>query len=180
MADRPETRMLYGQLMVFVPAAYFTDRAVLSESKQNEIITRTGAVLAAVFIITGIRYDNICYLKALTVQQSFISYCNALIAGIKNTEGYRDEMPVVYINSQFKRDNTVPTLYDDLWTGPYMELNDMINTNSWEGFMKRWCGFAPKRGDNAAFAERAEVLEMPYYPDYGSIKVIDGTLIVRF
>jgi hypothetical protein len=49
------------------------------------------------------------------------------------------------------------------------------------GFGKSiWCGYTAHEVDSSYFVNNPEVQEMPRYPDEGSIKVIDDTLIVKF
>lgn len=46
--------------------------------------------------------------------------------------------------------------------------------------MELWCGFAPELGDAAEFEGNAEVASMPCYPEQGSIRCIDGKIVVKF
>ncbi len=46
--------------------------------------------------------------------------------------------------------------------------------------MKNWCGYDPVTLDETEFLERDEIKQMPCYPDYGSIRVIDETVVIKF
>lgn len=46
--------------------------------------------------------------------------------------------------------------------------------------MKMWCGFDPIVLKASDYEWMPEVLQMPNYPDEGSIKMIDGVIIVKF
>lgn len=41
------------------------------------------------------------------------------------------------------------------------------------------CGFAPPKADPEDYADLPEVQVMPCYPDYGSIQLINGTVVVK-
>ena len=45
--------------------------------------------------------------------------------------------------------------------------------------MELWCGFAPELGDAAEFEGNAEVASMPCYPEQGSIRCINGKIVVK-
>ena len=50
----------------------------------------------------------------------------------------------------------------------------------WYEYISLWCGFTPVSADSKDFENLPEVQEMPSYPDSGSIRMIDGTLVVKF
>ena len=37
-----------------------------------------------------------------------------------------------------------------------------------------------KKFDENEFKDRQDVIDMPHYPDYGSIKVINDTIVIKF
>ena len=45
--------------------------------------------------------------------------------------------------------------------------------------MNMWCGFSRVEGD-VPESGSAQIAAMPVYPDDGSIKMIDGVLVVKF
>ena len=63
---------------------------------------------------------------------------------------------------------------------PYGGVEGYTNNYRWKEFMLQWCGYSPTLADGKDFADLEEVREMPHYPDDGSIRVINGTLIVNF
>ena len=126
--------------------------------------------------------DNTAYLSASTSQEQAVLYCNSLVTRIKDTDGYSDELPVVYIGDKIN-DSTLgllPTygkfrMYTLDYTG-----RDMINSY-FEKFCALHLGWNPEViTDTEAFSEMAEVKSMPCYPDYGSVKILNGIVIVKF
>lgn len=174
--------MTYGQAMIFVYLAWLLEGLKLPLKAVSNVVYSIALVLMLVISALYVRYDNACYLKAEFQQERAISYFTALVADIKGAEGYKDELPVVYINSGHLTDNTVSDIYQlstirmmPLW-GTKMQLNDY----AWQAFMNYWCAWSPKLGDASKFENLEEVQSMPSYPDQGSIKVVEDTVIVKF
>ena len=51
--------------------------------------------------------------------------------------------------------------------------------HSWKDFLNLWCGFSPPFANPEAFASLPEVQAMPAYPDSGSIRMVDGVVVVK-
>lgn len=140
-------------------------------------------VLLSTIIIMYVRYDNRCYLKAEFAQSECISYFTTLITQIKSLEGYRDGMPVVYLNEYEKKDRSIGGVekLKDIHVIPYSNLEDnYLNDYNWKSFMNIWCGFNPVVEDESNYVNRPDVKRMPHYPTNGSIQIIDDTVVVKF
>ena len=110
---------------------------------------------------------------------------------IKGTDGYTDETPVVYINEFNKEDKSCVNemMFDNIAISPYDNSNLGINSYNWQIQMYIYTGFPPidpytgfqvSGQTEDDYKYRPEVVEMPCYPDCGSIQIIDGALIVKF
>lgn len=178
-------RMNFGQSFSFVFLVWFA--AHFSDTEKAESFLRKAAlllmsVLTAMYII----YSNICYLRAAVIQTQIITYCTTLITRIQSTDGYTDELPIVYFGEfskgkySYKAQNMIGINdhFDSLGVPPW--TGDLLNDYAWKETMELWCGFAPELGDAAEFAGNAEVASMPCYPDQGSIRCIDGKIVVKF
>ena len=64
-------------------------------------------------------------------------------------------------------------IYDNWLTNPFNMKRNMVNS------LSIWCGFSPQYDDSGRFASMQEVQEMPCYPDDGSIRIIDNTVVVK-
>ncbi|MDE7104274.1 MAG: hypothetical protein K2O36_00165, partial [Ruminococcus sp.] len=128
------------------------------------------------------RYANINYLKTEYHQQRMTNYFTVMIAQIKSVEGYKDEMPVCYINPRCKQDLTLKELNElELFkVAPNFGIKSGVNDWAWTYFMNNWCAFSPELANEEDFADLPEVIDMPYYPDDGSIKIINDTVVVKF
>ena len=135
-----------------------------------------------------VRYDNLCYTEAELRQSQAISYFNALISDIHNADGYYNEIPVCYVNEFDKR---LPSNHDNyegknlIVTNPYNSeiMGNIAMTHSWREYMAQWCNYAPYSTpviSQLSEAAQLKVESMPRYPDKGSIKVIEGTLVINF
>ena len=172
---------IYGHVMIFVFLVLLMERTAFG-SQINKMLFRCSMGVLLLISMIFCRFDNACYLKAQLVQSGTISYYTALIARIKSTPGYRDEYPVAYIDEFNVNDESLSYVWEfsPLNMSPYWGYIRAVNDYSKEGFMKYWCGYSPKTVDPEKFTNMEEVRNMPAYPDEGSIKVIDETVVVKF
>ena len=173
--------MVYAQLFPFVYLVW-----VLENTDWKHALIEKGAAVAVscvsiLILLSYCRVDNMCYLKATFAQSEAISYLTTLITQIKETDGYTDKLPVVFLN-----ENTDSSLQSgDLGKiqvryFPYGSVEGYVTIGTWPQFMGQWCGYFPTIVDGADFAELEEVKSMPHYPDDGSIRVINDTVVVNF
>ena len=125
------------------------------------------------------RFDNASHLSNNLRYNRLKSYYIVMISSIKNTPGYSDDMPVCYINEKNMKDLTyidtdcIKDIYVDGSTiGAYSYMKDE--------FMGNFLGFYPSKVPEEIFKDRQEVIDMPHYPDYGSIKIIDDVVVVKY
>lgn len=166
--------MMYADIMVFVLAM------TLMERVSGSLIRKASVVLLALISFMYVRYDNVVYLKTEVQQSQAVSYYNSLITRIRSVQGYTDDTPVCWIGSLKEvSDGTISDYpeFREVITTPYDEV--MIRDYAWNYMMKLWCGFDPETVPEEAFSDRKEVQTMPSYPDDGSIRMIDGTIVVK-
>ena len=140
------------------------------------------AALAVYSVIFYCRYDNLCYYKAERMQDAAIAYDEILIARIMAVDGYDASLPVCFVND-LEKDVTGWTVDEELEGAnitPYTGL-EIINCYSWVSFMSSHCGYSPRVIENYhQYDEYIEEEDMPSYPAEGSIRVIDGVIVVNF
>lgn len=183
-----DAMMSYGHIMLFVYFGWILEAEFLSGTSIGGIVGKVRSSLLrvsiAMFVLLNImfcRFDNICYLKAEIMQSQAISFFTVLVSQIKSTEGFTENTPVVYINEYGKYDYTTVNIpeFKEITITPYAH-SGILNNYAWKITMKIWCDFDPVLGDASEYSERPEVLEMPSYPDSGSIRMLDDVLIVKF
>lgn len=173
--------MLYGEVTLFLFAIWIFDR--MREYVRFPKPTLAISLSAFLLILACYcYYDNICYLKLDLVQTRVISYCTTLVSQIKGTKGYKDEYPVAYIEPNKIQDKNIVDFVElqKINITPLYETSDFLRISHMTGFLNTWCAFQPVQADAESFQELPEVKAMPCYPDEGSIKVINETVIVKF
>ena len=173
--------MTFGEAFTFLLAAWLFENAGI-ESKTAAWSKKIILVLTALLLFMNIRLAGLCYLKADVLQSQAVGYYNSLAARIRSVKGYTDEMPVVYINEDNKEDlayaDTRPW-FDSILLLPYT-YPSIINNYEWKKNMALWSGFKPETASAEPFADSEIVAAMPSYPDDGSVKIIDGCIVVKF
>ena len=145
-----------------------------------------GAVALASVLLVPLGYtyrDNTAYLHAETAQKEAILYFNSLVTRIRDTDGYDDGMPVAYIGSGVEDEDfaMLPTQGNIYTYQLYYSGLDIVNNFQWRDFCALHLGWRPQEAsDTAELAESEVVRAMPCYPAAGSIRVIDGTVVVKF
>ena len=146
------------------------------------IILVTEIVLLLLTSVTYSRYDAACYLKAEITQTRAISFFNQMVSAIKTTEGYKDEYPVVFLNTDGIKDKNVREIgeLNALNISPYFNMDGFMNSYIWQVFVDRWCAYKPDQVNESEVKDLPEVKSMPHYPDQGSIKVVNHIVVVNF
>ncbi|MCR5688219.1 MAG: glucosyltransferase domain-containing protein [Lachnospiraceae bacterium] len=170
--------MTYGEAFMFILAAYVIERMKNSQKACIALRKISVALMLAISLLF-VRYANVCYLKAYVMQSEAISYFNTLIFRMTSTEGYTKDTPIVYIGDRNKNDDGLngTKLFDPIYLPPF-QGNSLINDFAWEEMMNIWCGFSRVEGDEESVLGAAE--SMSVYPDSGSVKMVDGVLVVKF
>ena len=139
--------------------------------------------LLAVFCIFSLRVDNATYEKGALMQDRIQQYFTVMIAQIRSTPGYTASTPVAYVGDPDAFGDTTfhqITGFAELPIAPLRYDSTPFSIgNTWEKFLDLRCGFAPPKADPEDYADLPEVQAMPCYPDYGSIQLINGTVVVK-
>ena len=171
--------MLYSSVFIFVLSCILTEKLKkkLTNSKIVNFLRIVNSGVILIILISYVRYANMCYTKALIMQEQAKSYYNTLISRITSTEGYSTDLPVMYVNSDKKQEELEEIGNFKKVTIPPYGANSIINSYSWRDFMRVWCGYKPEEVE-----ERSSTVieQMPRYPNDGSIKVIDGIVVIKF
>ena len=174
------TLMQVSSSMPFLLLLLLADQCKI---RKKSIIQKLVLGLMTVFCVFSLRVDNATYEKARLMQERTEQYFTVMVTQIRSTPGYTAAPPVAYIGdfSSFG-DSTFHQIagYSDLPFAPLrFDATPFSIGNTWREFINLRCGFAPPPADPASFADLPQVQEMPCYPDYGSIQMIDGTVVVK-
>lgn len=178
---------MYPQFILMVFILQRIDRlSGAVREKRGKAVEIVSAAVLSVMCVMFARFDNECYVKMRIVESQVTQYYTTLITRIENVDGFSDELPIVCVNDRWKEDgniNEAIPFWDELTEiPPYnADMLDTINDYAWKNSLIIWNGFWPDYiMDSAEIKENPAVEEMPCYPDEGSIKVIDGMIIVKF
>ena len=184
MSAEVHSLMTYGMVMQMVGLACLAEWTEFpSWPGCARLARRAAALLLALASFMYIRYDNQCYMKAAFQQQEAISWNTTLVTRIESAEGFRDELPVAFLNRENMEDQNLYTLEElqFLSLGTFEpDIRTYLNDWAWQAFLARWCGFEPRYAEETQVAAWPEVEQMPRYPDDGSIRVIHDTIVVKF
>ena len=164
--------------LIFYIVLFIWNVDMLNDLKYKYLYFITYSILVFT-LYTYCRFDNASHLANNLRYNRLKSYYTVMISQIKNTPGYKDEMPICYINKEDIKDST----YHDPGA-----LQDLIIDGSTSGlytymidqFLDIYLGFGPPKVPEDEFKDRKEVIDMPHYPDYGSMKVIDDVLVIKY
>lgn len=176
------TLMQFGLLSPFLLLACLADWQFFGV-RLNRYAQKFIALILSLFCLFSIRTDNAVYTKGIFVQTRAQSYFTALIAQIKSTPGYTSATPIAYIGDTYIcMDPTFQRIdgFGALTMAPLpYDATPFCVGYDWQEFLDLWCGFTPPYADAEDYAALPEVQEMPSYPDSGSIRIVDGAVIVK-
>ena len=182
-SERVHTVMLYGQCMLYVYLVCAMAYSFRDKTMPGVGLVRLSTAALAIMVAMNVFFDNGCYLRAEMQLQQSISNMTALVSRIKSTDGYDDEMPVCitfegHMDATITQDEDLSEFNVTPWNRlmPYKGVTQKYCTTY---LLKRWCGFSPKYVTYKKFGHKKIVEKMPYYPDAGSVQIVDGTVVVR-
>lgn len=175
----------YSLLAVFPFAMLSAAKNILKPKISNILLVTalTGA------FITAWQYailSNNVYTTMDIAKTESMSYYTTMITQIKSLDRYKDDLSVCLLGTE----NSDQTVYDlsDYYRGDVrgqMTCDRFINMYSRYYFLSIFLGFDPDFIEWADFCRAAnddtlEILkEMPSYPDTGSIKIVNDTIIIK-
>ncbi len=173
--------MYYAYVFMMIFPLMLIDRTVeKKESAFNVTIEYITTLIVCVGVFTYCHFANAQYLSLhLSYEQSY-SFCNTLITQIKSIDGYRDDMPVVIVGERFEDDSLY---HNDVMSAYAITGKDdvLIDAYSRHEFFWFYCGFDARFMTVGELSKevQAEAARLPVYPEKGSIKIIDGIVVVK-
>lgn len=147
--------------------------------KKNVIMFEWISVIAlSLGIGSYCHYANGQYLSMELSYEQAYSYLTTLVTQIKSTKGYHDDMPVAFVGDKISD----RTLYEnDVMDAFLLSGRDktLIEAYSRTYMLMYYCGFSPEYVDYTQLPQQ-DISVMPTYPNEGSIRIIDGTIVVKF
>lgn len=187
-----DSLMVYGNIFVFLLPVFLIEMLDAQEFKAGIIRSLTSIatwiqILSLAVLTVGYIYlDNAAYMKAEIAEEQATAYYTELVANIKATEGFSDDMEIVFVGWENLSDGTNAKVdpvdqLEAVQLEKYPRFTDIITYGGSRYFMQEHLGFGNDLliEDDGTYADSAEVQAMPTYPNDGSIAVIDGKVIVK-
>ena len=173
--------MLYGYVFIFIVLIWFIGLFSFHNNILHKCLRYSSSIIIFLILFAYIRLDNTCYMKANFMQHQTISYLTTLVTRIKSVEDYSTDKKVVFINPWNINDTSLKSIpyLSNFDIAPYWDIDKYVNDYKWVRYMHYWCGYKPEIADKKIFENMQEVKLMPSYPDDGSIKIINNTIVVK-
>jgi len=179
------TLMAYSVVFVSIFTLVWADKFHVSFDKKE--IVRKGtqwiaALTSVIMIAVYIWYGNGCYMSLEYTKYHDMAYFQTMVTQIKSLEGYNDELPLALVGNEINdATNNMGSLVGGTFgLGGKTETN--INAYSRNYIITKFLGFAPRfcgYEEIVELMENEEVQAMPCYPDDGSVKIVDGVIVVK-
>lgn len=131
-------------------------------------------------------FSNKVYFKMDLAYEQAYAFSNRLISRIESLEGFSPAVPVVLIGRPNDRTNPDPTPeLSQISEIGIPDANDILGGYSYITVLQRFLGYPYKTSDynskaSQSMAKLEAVRAMPVYPAEGSVKLIEGKVVVKF
>lgn len=184
------TLMVYGMICVlFLPIVLEKNSLQIGISMAGGKVKKSINVFCNVLISVALLLTVANYIWTSNVNNTALYYTDeqtqqyfaSLTTRMRSAEDYEDGMKVAFINSEIEDDD-----FKYSWSG-IKEIYggnsfNYLNAYSRNNFIRQYVGYSfnsVSDEERELFSSKAEVQQMPSYPNDGSIKVIDGVLVVK-
>ena len=180
--DAVHTLVLYGVSMIYVLAVVVADLCInlVPCSKASSLCVNAMGFVLALIVAANTYLANEAYLLLHLRYENAYAFYTSLIADIKMTPGFDEDTRLALIGSYQE-----PSFYlekfpfSDHVTGTDGFLPDIYSKDR---FLEYYLGFpipfVPEE-ELSVIQNSAEVEQMPVYPYYGSMQLIDDVMVVK-
>lgn len=175
------TLMVCGLLALYYLPLLMVDQLKPSVKAKKAL----ASVICLVTFLVSLNYsyqNNGNYIALYYQNQKVENYYAVMLARAKSLEGYRDDMDIAFIGydifDKSIRDGWDETIFQ--YTGKDYHVTSAINAYSRPDFIYNYFGFEIRHITNEEALDNADVIAgMDYYPNSGSIKIIDNTVFIK-
>ncbi len=182
------TLMVYSFALIFaVPFALLENIDSLQFSSKILYITKKYSkkiviITTAVITLSYAYLANLNYTQLYYATRQTENYISSLVIQVRMTDGFDTEKKWAFIGENFND----PLLYNQWHTAPRYggnaTTNTLINAHSRLNWIPNYFGYNIPLVDEeqlTVLEQNKEVLDMPCFPNDGSIKVIDDIIIIK-
>jgi hypothetical protein len=193
-ASKIYINMLYG--MVFLPIAVIVLMEIIHDNVSNKenallfIFKRVACwIISIVLVLYIYNYGilaNKAYIKSHLVYEQSYAFSVALAEHIESVVQYEEDIPphkILLVGNPVQSVNQIP-VFEEL-KGTFLGANFIPSAYSYAVFMQNFLGFRYNlkfcdSTDIAYYDLEETISEMPFYPQQGSIKMVNNVIVVRF
>ena len=179
------TLMAYSVVFVSIFTLLWADKFHVAFDNREIIRKLTqwvAALTSLIMIVVYIWYGNGCYMSLEYTKYHDMSYFQTMVTQIKSVEGYNDDLPLALVGNEITdATNNMGSLVGGTF-GLGGKSDSNISAYSRNQIITKYLGFAPRfcgYEEIVALMDNKEVQQMPSYPDDGSIKIVDGVIVVK-
>lgn len=178
------TLMAYTMLFVLVIPLVFFEWLVDNEENKRNIISISRRITIGLLVVVSLNYAyqaNGCYANMYYSNQQAVNYLNGVFTQVRSTEGFTSSKKWVLIGKDFN-----DPMYDNPWNvfefqyggSELMMMNGYFRDIYINQFLGMKVSYASEE-EKQQLMKNPQVLNMPKYPDNGSIQVIDDYVIIK-
>lgn len=171
------TLMVYAFVLVLAMPVI-----VLEELPVKNVMPVAAYAVLAVIISLYAYYANVNYTSLYYANRQTENYCNSLVTQVRMTEGFDTEKEWAFIGKV--KDPLLSNTWQEV---PYYGGNatnvKLLTSYSWYRWIENYMGYElPMASDETIeqLKNSEEVQQMPCWPNAGSIKVVEDTVVIKF
>lgn len=171
-------------LLLFVPVVTFES---LYEPQDKYIIVRQGCKhlisLSLALVVFMYSYlANVSYTAEYYANRQVENLANSVVTQVRMTEGFHTGQKWVFLGKY--EDPLMPFRWGNvpLYEGTATPSH-LIQSYSWTEWIRHYIGYSVPLADEQKKQELMKddtVKEMPSWPSYGSVRIVDDTVVVKF
>lgn len=171
---------MYYILIYITTSRLYISSKLNSRYKLTDVSRYASIILLFIFILNNIRVANVVYVKKNLEREATLSVMTNIVDRIEEIEGVSSSTPIAFCGNLETLLITPEGLED------YELLQGVTHNSTINVFFSDYVSYYLYRDYNILdesialeYCSKEEVTQMPVYPNNGSIKVVDGVLIVK-
>lgn len=191
MVPDVDIHILMACSMIYIFPIFLKILEMLPKTTTSKIFKYIVTMCSLIIIWNYIWQDNASYIAMKSMQNQTEATLSRIVTQIEGLDEYTEDMPVLFLgglenNTYLSRKNTsieAKKLFDRTWG--FIANKSTIwwgNLDSWRKMLYEYEGVnlnLVSEWEKADLLQTDEFKNMKYYPEKDSIKIIDGTVVVR-
>lgn len=191
MVPDVDIHILMACSMIYIFPIFLKILEMLPKTMPSKIFKYIVTICSLIIIWNYIWQDNASYIAMKSMQNQTEATLSRIVTQIEGLDEYTENMPVLFLgglenNTYLSRKNTsieAKKLFDRTWG--FIANKSTIwwgNLDSWRKMLYEYEGVnlnLVSEWEKADLLQTDEFKNMKYYPEKDSIKIIDGTVVVR-